>query len=76
MKDRKTGERKLSDINFEALMRHARQPGMWDNFKLKIKKMLGMNIFLCNTCRWDWRGACHNRERPNATRCPDYEKKG
>lgn len=75
MKDRKTGEKKLPEIDYEALMKPAK-PGKWDNFKLRIKRFLGMNTFLCNTCRWDWRGACHNRERPNATWCPDYRKKG
>ena len=75
MRDRKTDEKKPRETNYEALMKPAK-PGAWQNFTIKLKKMLGMNIFLCNTCRWDWRGACHNRERPNATWCPDYEKKG
>ncbi len=75
MKDRKAGEHKLPDVKYKAQMKPAR-PGAWQRFTLRVKKMLGMNVFLCNTCRWDWRGACHNRERPNATWCPDYEKKG
>ncbi|MCL0038974.1 hypothetical protein M1N46_01840 [Dehalococcoidia bacterium] len=41
-----------------------------------IRRFLGMNVFLCDTCKWDWRSACHHPERPNATRCPDYEKRG
>ena len=47
-----------------------------DRFVLKIKKALGMNIFLCDSCKWDWRGACHNPARPSATSCPEYEKRG
>jgi len=35
-----------------------------------------MNIFLCDSCKWNWRGACRNRERPNATWCSEYEKRG
>ena len=52
------------------------KPTWGQQFKLKIKKALGMNIFLCDSCKWDWRGACHNPERPNATQCRDYEKRG
>ena len=51
-------------------------PGWLDRVKLRIKKMLGMNVFLCDTCKWDWRSACHHPERPNATWCPDYDKRG
>ncbi len=29
--------------------------------------------FLCDSCRYDWGDACKRRERPNATRCPDYK---
>ncbi|MFC2013115.1 hypothetical protein ACFLUE_02385 [Chloroflexota bacterium] len=44
--------------------------------KLKIKRALGMNILLCSSCKWDWRSACRNPARPNATWCPAYEKRG
>lgn len=30
--------------------------------------------FLCDSCRYDYDGACHRPERPNATVCPDYKK--
>ncbi len=51
--------------------------GFFGNLKSKIKKFLGMkDAILCNTCKWDWRSACHHRERPNATECRDYEKRG
>ena len=43
---------------------------------LKFKKALGMNIFLCDSCKWNWRTACHRPERPNATECPDYSRRG
>jgi len=57
-------------------MKSKTQPPWKHRFMLRIKKALGMNIFLCSSCKWDWRGACHNPERPNATWCPDYEKRG
>jgi len=51
-------------------------PSLKDRITLKLKRALGMNIFLCDTCKWNWRSACHNPERPNATWCPEYEKRG
>lgn len=50
--------------------------GFIQKLKLRIKKSLGMKVILCDTCKWDWRSACHHRERPNATQCKDYEKRG
>jgi len=47
-----------------------------DRTKIRIKRMLGMNIVLCDNCKWDYRSACRHAERPNAIWCPDYEKKG
>lgn len=29
--------------------------------------------FLCDSCRYDYRDVCKRPERPNATRCEDYE---
>ena len=52
------------------------RPGWLDRLKLRVKKALGMKTILCDTCKWDWRSACHHSERPNATWCPDYEKRG
>ncbi len=43
---------------------------------LTIKKLLGINTILCDSCKWDWRSACHNSERPNAESCADYRRKG
>jgi hypothetical protein len=51
-------------------------PGWFDNFKISLKKALGMKIILCDTCKYDWRGACRHPERPNAVWCPDYGKRG
>jgi hypothetical protein len=36
---------------------------------------LGPAAPLCDSCRWDYGSACKRPERPNATRCPDYEKR-
>ncbi|HEX7365096.1 MAG TPA: hypothetical protein VF366_08025 [Dehalococcoidia bacterium] len=47
-----------------------------DRTKIRIKKMLGMDIVVCDSCKWDYPSACHHSERPNAIWCPDYEKKG
>jgi hypothetical protein len=52
------------------------ESGFFKKLKSRIKKVLGKNVILCDTCKWDWRSACHNRERPNATQCKDYEKRG
>jgi len=43
---------------------------------LRVKRALGMPTFLCDSCRYDWRSACHRSERPNATWCPDYRRRG
>jgi len=48
----------------------------WHKIVIRIKKALGLNIILCDSCKWDWRGACHNSARPIATWCSDYEKRG
>ncbi|MCK5182140.1 MAG: hypothetical protein KAQ73_06340 [Dehalococcoidia bacterium] len=57
-------------------MKTRRNPGWLDKFKLGAKRALGMNMFICESCKWNWRSACHRPERPNATWCPDYTKKG
>lgn len=51
-------------------------PNWAHRLKLKIDQALGRDIFLCHTCQWNWRSACNRPERPNATWCPDYHKKG
>jgi hypothetical protein len=58
------------------IMGTKRGPSWVDEVKIRIKRALGMNIILCDSCKWDWRSACHHPERPNAVWCPDWEKKG
>jgi len=52
------------------------KPGWWDNMLIRVKRGLGMHIILCDSCKWNWRSACHQPARPNAVWCPDYEKRG
>jgi len=47
----------------------------WHKLKVKVKKALGMKVILCDSCKWDWRGACHNPSRPNATWCSEYKSR-
>jgi hypothetical protein len=56
-------------------MKRRTGPGWKDRFVIGVKKWLGMNVLLCDSCKWNWRGACRNPERPNATWCPEYEKR-
>jgi len=51
------------------------QPPLINRIIINIKKALGMNVVLCAGCKWNWRSACHNRERPHAVYCKEYEKK-
>ena len=30
---------------------------------------------LCDTCKYDYPGACSRPERPNALKCPDYKRR-
>jgi len=57
-------------------MRKRSGPSRLDRFKIDVKRKLGMNVLLCESCKWNWRSACNRPERPNAAWCPDYEKKG
>ena len=41
----------------------------------KIKRFFLGKRFLCDTCAFDYPSACTNPERPNATSCPDYQKR-
>ncbi len=51
-------------------------PGPWFRVKLRVKRSLGMKVILCDSCQYDWRGACRYSERPNAVWCPGYRKRG
>jgi hypothetical protein len=66
----------LSYSNSPRLKMKPIKPPWKSRIILRIKKALGINIFLCDSCKWNWRGACHNAARPNATWCPEYEKRG
>ena len=47
----------------------------WHQFKVNLKRSLGMNTILCDTCKWNWRSSCHNSARPHATWCTEYKDK-
>ena len=51
-------------------------PGWKDRFVISVKKWFGVKVILCDSCKWNWRGACRNQARPNATWCSEYEKRG
>ncbi|MBE9505882.1 MAG: hypothetical protein IMY84_03625 [Chloroflexi bacterium] len=51
-------------------------PGLVDRLRIRVRRALGLNIVLCDRCKWNWRSACHRRERPNAIWCPDFTRKG
>jgi hypothetical protein len=53
-----------------------KKPPLRHRISLRIKKALGMNVFLCDSCKWNWRSACRRPERPNATWCDEYAKRG
>ncbi len=52
------------------------KPSWFDNLKINIKQALGMKVILCDSCKYDWREACHQPARPNAVWCPDYSRRG
>lgn len=43
---------------------------------LKLRKRLGAPKLLCDTCKYDYPAACKNPDRPNATVCWEYRRKG
>ena len=43
----------------------------WQWFRWKV---LGVDDFLCDTCKYDYGSACTRPERPNAHICDDYQK--
>jgi hypothetical protein len=44
-------------------------------FWWRLRKKIGSPKLLCDTCRNDYHTVCLNPRRPNATECPDYEKR-
>lgn len=48
------------------------------NIKLvnKLRRLFGGKaVPLCPSCRYDWRSACHNLDRPRVTECDEYKKR-
>jgi len=69
----------LTDYQVNSWTMHGRKklkPSWFDNLKISVKQVLGMKVVLCDSCKYDWRGACHQPARPNAVWCPDYAKRG
>lgn len=44
-----------------------------DRMRQRWQQMRAPGMFLCDTCKYDYRGACRRPERPNAAQCPDYK---
>ena len=42
----------------------------------RLLDRLGLQGILCDTCKYDYGAACTRPERPNATVCPDYRRRG
>jgi hypothetical protein len=40
-----------------------------------LQRLRQSNRFLCDTCKYDYRGACSNPNRPNVKSCSDYKKR-
>ena len=50
---------------------------MWRKLIHFIHRVFQMEpVLLCDSCRYDHRGACRRPERPNAIECPDYKRAG
>ncbi len=46
---------------------------LWRRIRARWLAFKAPGRFLCDSCRYDYRGACNRPERPNATQCDDYE---
>ncbi len=49
--------------------------GFWRGIRARAKAATAPGKFLCDSCKYDYRGACRRPERPNATLCEDYERR-
>lgn len=38
-----------------------------------LRRVLGLERILCDSCKYDWGDACTNPGRPNATKCSEYD---
>ena len=45
-------------------------------FWQRLMIRLGLAKILCDTCKYDYGSVCTRPDRPNATVCPDYKRKG
>jgi hypothetical protein len=48
---------------------------LWRRLRGRIAAVGAPGRFLCDSCRYDYRGACKRPERPNATACEDYRRR-
>ena len=48
----------------------------WKVLWQKFLAGLGLGRILCDDCMYDYGDACRRPERPNATVCPDYKRRG
>jgi len=54
----------------------SKTPSWMDQLRAWWLRMRCPTEFLCDNCRYDHPSTCSHRQRPNATRCPDYRPKG
>lgn len=50
---------------------------LWRSIAEFFRRLFALSSkrYLCDSCRYDYGGACTRPERPNAVVCPDYKKK-
>lgn len=48
---------------------------VWKRLRSRVAAATAPGKFLCDSCRYDYRGVCKRPERPNATKCEDYERR-
>lgn len=53
-----------------------KEPGpTWrDRLAIGFKRLLRRDIYLCHSCRWNWRSSCNDPRWPQATWCREYER--
>ena len=49
--------------------------GLWRRLLHWLRSLVPRTRPLCDTCRYDYGGACKRPERPNAMHCPDYKRR-
>ncbi|KPJ62426.1 hypothetical protein AMK68_04910 [candidate division KD3-62 bacterium DG_56] len=70
----------MTDLDDDATLRMRLSLPIIQSMRLRLR-LLWQRIrtavtgeLLCDTCAYDWRGACTRPERPNARVCPDYRR--